>query len=59
MEDNDDLFDAVDKLEKEQINIGYKEGKSVAQAEQFKTGFILGWQQCFHLQQELARIEGN
>ena len=54
-----DLFDAIELIEQEEEQIGFKEGEVARRKEQFKTSFILGWQQACHIQEELGKIEGK
>lgn len=54
----DDLFDAVEALEKQEYTNGEKEGENEGQLKHWQDGFIFGWQQACHIHQELGRIEG-
>ncbi|XP_066980279.1 uncharacterized protein [Macrobrachium rosenbergii] len=54
----EDLFDAVERLEKQKYAVGEKEGIVDGQLKSWQTGFEFGWQQACHIHQELGRIEG-
>ncbi|XP_076028983.1 uncharacterized protein LOC143017868 [Oratosquilla oratoria] len=54
----DDIFDAVEELEKSVQKAGYNEGCQESQQREFEEGFQLGWQQVSYLRQEVGRVEG-